>query len=189
MSEAIDRNGAKVRRGDSVKIVEIDATLLKSLPDEEQSFVRSMLNTECAIQEVADGGFAVVERTWPHGTNGLISHSLALSSTEMELTRTLPADLTDFHLDVVGCLLNDLESIATIEDDLLSAALAQVSRSKISSALVAAQSHGLAQAYTYNPKARAYEKVTCIDESAIDTYWWKATTEGKYLFGLDAQPL
>ncbi|MBV1911692.1 MAG: hypothetical protein KUG78_20535 [Kangiellaceae bacterium] len=80
-----DINGKEVQVGSGVKVIHIDAKFLTSLPEDEKENVASMLNEALEVYEIDEYNQAWVEKWW-HTSNGeSLSHSLALSSNEMEL--------------------------------------------------------------------------------------------------------
>lgn len=81
----VDRNGNEVKVGSLVRVISIDSSLTDVLPAEEASDVNSMLNEVLEVYEVDEYGCAWVEKWWDRGGGRIESHSLSLSSSEMEL--------------------------------------------------------------------------------------------------------
>jgi hypothetical protein len=83
---AIDKNGAEVRVGDFVRVVEIpsDITLFN---DEERRCVNSMLGEVFEVEEIDPLSCAEVTKWWTLGEGLSMSHSLNLSAQEMELVK------------------------------------------------------------------------------------------------------
>lgn len=80
-----DRNGKDVHVGSRVKIIAIDPRFLESLPNDEKEDVASMLNEVFEVYEIDEYGQSWVEKGWAEPGGDYRSHSLALSSSEMEL--------------------------------------------------------------------------------------------------------
>ena len=135
MSQAQVVNGVGVRRGDIVRILAIDPTLIATVPETERRQIVSMLNSEAAIQEIVEGGLALVERVWNMGNGRLVSHSLALREPEFELISPLPQGVTDLDLDVLGCLLDDYESVQSLENGFFPPGPESISKELIKGAL------------------------------------------------------
>lgn len=81
----IDKNGNEVKVGSLVRVLKIDQSLIAVLPDEELDDVKSMLNEVIEVHEIDEYDCAWVEKWWDRGNGETESHSLSLSSSEMEL--------------------------------------------------------------------------------------------------------
>ena len=82
---AVDKNGNEVKVGSLVRVIKIDPSLIEILPDEEVDDVKSMLNDVLEVYEIDEYDCAWVEKWWDRGDGETESHSLSLSSSEMEL--------------------------------------------------------------------------------------------------------
>lgn len=80
-----DKKGKNVVVGSKVRITYIDPEFIKSLPEEEQADVSSMLNEIFEVYEIDEYNHAWVEKEWKRGKESYESHSLALSESDMEL--------------------------------------------------------------------------------------------------------
>jgi hypothetical protein len=78
-----DRRGRPVRVGARVRVLSVPASLMKSLPPEEQVRVSSMVGEVFEVYEI-EGDAAWVEKVW-RSSDGAESHALALAADEMEL--------------------------------------------------------------------------------------------------------
>lgn len=83
----VDINGKKVEVGAMVKVLHIDPKITKHLPDDEVRDIASMLNQTLEVYEIDAYDCAWVEKWWHRGDGQAESHSLSLSSNEMELVR------------------------------------------------------------------------------------------------------
>ena len=184
MRQLQDAHGVYVRRGDIVRILAIDPTLIASVPEPERSRIESMLDSEAAIQEIVEGGFVLVERIWNIENGNLLSHSIALNEKEFELVRPLPLGVTDFDLDVLGCLLDDYESIQSLQSGYFPPGPESISPELIKGALATVGQYGLASAYLYSAKLNQFQHVSEFELSQSEIYYWRATSEGRTLFGL-----
>jgi hypothetical protein len=81
-----DKNGKPVREGDIVKVLHIDSSIIENLPEEEKDAVASMLHAVLRVYEVDEYGQVWVEKEWERGPGMSESHSLGLSSEEIELS-------------------------------------------------------------------------------------------------------
>ncbi len=81
----VDINGQKVRVGAMVKVLYIDPKITEHLPDEEVRDINSMLNQVLKVYKIDEYDCAWVEKWWQRGEGQTESHSLSLSSNEMEL--------------------------------------------------------------------------------------------------------
>ncbi len=68
-----------------VRVIHVDEAIIKTLPEEERLDVRSMLNEVLEVNDIDEYGQAWVEMEWDRGEGQIESHSLGLSSHEMEL--------------------------------------------------------------------------------------------------------
>jgi len=85
MRSAEDKNGNQVKIGSSVRILHIDEATINSVPETEKSKVKSMLNEVLEIYEIDEYGQVWVDKEWNHGEGKIESHSLGLSSHDIEL--------------------------------------------------------------------------------------------------------
>ena len=81
----VDINGQKVEVGARVKVLHIDPKITEHLSDYEAQDINSMLNQVLEVYEIDEYDCAWVEKWWQRGDGQSESHSLALSSNEMEL--------------------------------------------------------------------------------------------------------
>jgi len=81
----LDKNGHEVKVGSLVKVLKIDPKVTEFLSDDEAKDVNSMLNEIFEVYEIDEHGGAWVEKWWDRGEGQTESHSLSLSSSEMEL--------------------------------------------------------------------------------------------------------
>ena len=81
---AVDIHGRGVDVGARVRVLRIDPRITESLPENEIRDIESMLNEVLVVYE-ADEQFVRVEKTWDRGEGRIESHSLSLSSNEIEL--------------------------------------------------------------------------------------------------------
>lgn len=80
-----DRNGKEVKEGPKIKVVMLDPRVLMSLGDGELSDLTSMLNEVFVVNEIDVNNLAWVEKWWKFGESESKSHSLGLSSPEIEV--------------------------------------------------------------------------------------------------------
>jgi hypothetical protein len=81
-----DRNGAEVRVGSSVRVIEIDQQVFPSLESLlEVERLNSMRGQVFSVSEIDAHGNAWVEKFWPLGNGETDAHSLALAPSEMEV--------------------------------------------------------------------------------------------------------
>ena len=83
--EARDVNGAVVRVGTRVKVLEISASVLSQLPQSEADCARSMQGEIFEVYEIDEWGGAWVEKWWKDTDGTSASHSLGLGPTQMEV--------------------------------------------------------------------------------------------------------
>lgn len=88
----VDKNGNEVKVGSLVRVLKIDQSLIAVLPDEEVDDVKSMLNDVLEVYEIDEYDGAWVEKWWDRGEGKTGSHSLSLSSLEMELVSDTSTD-------------------------------------------------------------------------------------------------
>jgi hypothetical protein len=79
----LDRHGQPVRVGTRVRVLSVPASLMNSLPADEQEQVASMVGDVFEVYEI-EAQAAWVEKVW-RTSDGEESHALALSTDEMEL--------------------------------------------------------------------------------------------------------
>lgn len=87
MTAVKDRKGNPVNVGDSVRVVSFEASILRNLSPEEQRDVKSMVGEVFEIEEVDEFGCAWVTKWWDRGDGRSESHSLSLTSNDMEKIR------------------------------------------------------------------------------------------------------
>ncbi len=87
MKSINDRNGRPVNVGSLVRIIHIDEAVIKSLPENEKQNVESMLNQVFEVYEIDEYEQAWVEKKRHYGEEKIESHSLGLSSQEIELIK------------------------------------------------------------------------------------------------------
>ncbi len=80
-----DFNGAQIFVGAKVKVLFIDQSIMNGLPPSEVNDINSMLGEIFEVYEIDEYGQAWVEKWWHLGEGKSYSHSLGLSSTELEL--------------------------------------------------------------------------------------------------------
>ncbi|WP_293265969.1 hypothetical protein [Neptunomonas sp.] len=81
----VDINGNTVKVGSKVRVLHIDPKITEYLPEEEVTDLDSMLNEVLEVYEIDEYDCAWVEKWWDRGDGQTESHSLSLSSAEMEL--------------------------------------------------------------------------------------------------------
>lgn len=81
----VDKHGNEVKVGSRVRVIEIDPGITANLSKEEARDISSMLNEVFEVYEIDEYGGAWVEKLWGRGEGQTESHSLSLSSSEMEL--------------------------------------------------------------------------------------------------------
>jgi hypothetical protein len=79
----LDRNGRPVKVGTRVRVLSVPASLMNSLPAEEQEQLASMIGEVFEVCEI-EAQVAWVEKVW-RTSDGEESHALALATDEMEL--------------------------------------------------------------------------------------------------------
>jgi len=81
----VDCKGMEVQVGSAIRVLEIDATFLNSLQDEERQRVSSMIGEIFEVEEISQGGYATVSKEWDLGDGHVESHSISLAPKEMKL--------------------------------------------------------------------------------------------------------
>ena len=81
-----DIDGAKVRLGDTVKVLAIDASI--KLEKDEAEKVMSMVGEEFEVDEIDEHGCAWVTKWWRTKKNESEAHGISLTSKQMKLVRT-----------------------------------------------------------------------------------------------------
>jgi hypothetical protein len=89
----LDRNGAAVFVGTSVRVLAIPESVLQDLPPDEAADVASIRGEVLAVYEIDQRGHAWVEKWWHVGHKRSHSHSLALASHEMEVVQGAGGDI------------------------------------------------------------------------------------------------
>ncbi len=79
-----DKNGKNVREGDKVKVISLNPDDFSHLDEKELAEVMSMLGKTLQIYEIDKYGQAWVEMEVSSHTDDYKSHSVGLSSHEME---------------------------------------------------------------------------------------------------------
>lgn len=85
VTTALDFARQTVRLGSVVRIRELSAVFLRSLPRLERRRVKSMIGDTFIVDEVDSAGLAWVTKTWDLGDGKHDAHGVGLSATEMEL--------------------------------------------------------------------------------------------------------
>ena len=78
-----DIDGAKVRLGDSVRVLAIDASI--KLDEDEVEKVMSMVGEEFEVDEIDEHGCAWVTKWWRTRENESEAHGISLTSQQMKL--------------------------------------------------------------------------------------------------------
>ena len=92
-AQTSDRNGAVVEAGTIVRVLEVPDSLLSQLPEDEAARVKTMKGSVLSVYEVDASGSAWVEKWWHIGEDEAVSHSLALSPSEMEVVTSGTSDV------------------------------------------------------------------------------------------------
>jgi ferritin-like metal-binding protein YciE len=79
-----DFKGAKIYVGARVKVISIDQSIMSELTEGEVRDINSMLGEVFEVYEIDEYGQAWVEKWWHLGEGKSYSHSLGLSSSELE---------------------------------------------------------------------------------------------------------
>ena len=82
---AKDMKGRNVIAGDRVRVRSVDQALLSSLHDEELHLVQSMIGNIFEVIEIDRYGYAIVEKQINLSDGRMLSQTMSLSSSEMEL--------------------------------------------------------------------------------------------------------
>jgi hypothetical protein len=88
-----DRNGAVVKIGTIVRVLEIRDSVLSELPKEEAARVKAMKGSVLSVYEIDASGSAWVQKWWHIGEDEAVSHSLALGPSEMEVVANGTSDV------------------------------------------------------------------------------------------------
>jgi hypothetical protein len=80
-----DIDGAKVRLGDTVKVLAIDTAI--KLEKDEVEKVMSMVGEEFEVDEIDEYGCAWVTKWWRTTENESEAHGISLTSQQMKLVR------------------------------------------------------------------------------------------------------
>ena len=80
-----DKNGIEVTVDSYVKVLSLDQADFGHLEEKELSEVRSMIGETLQVYEVDEYGQAWVTKEWWLSENDVMSHSVGLSSNEMEV--------------------------------------------------------------------------------------------------------
>lgn len=84
-TETEDVNGAVVRVGSRVRVLEIDDAILSQLSQSEADAARAMQGDVLEVYEIDEWGGAWVEKSWHAGDGTPVSHALGLGPGQMEL--------------------------------------------------------------------------------------------------------
>ena len=86
MHQPKDKHGCPVVLGARVRLLELSASFLESLPSDEIEDVRSMIGVVFEVEEIDEYGQPWVRKSWPNEREGTCrSHSIALDPNEIEL--------------------------------------------------------------------------------------------------------
>ena len=80
-----DANGKEVAVGDFVKVLSLNEDDFGHLDEKELSEVMSMVGEHLEIYDIDEYGQAWVTKEWWLSENDVMSHSVGLSPSEMEL--------------------------------------------------------------------------------------------------------
>jgi hypothetical protein len=85
MDSPQDKHGRPVVVGSKVRVLQFSRSFIDTLPDDEAENVRSMVGEVFEVYEIDEYGSPWVQKVWhlPEGQSN--SHSVALTSSEMEL--------------------------------------------------------------------------------------------------------
>lgn len=81
-----DIDGAKVRLGDTVRVLAIDSSI--KLERNEVEKVKSMIGEEFEVDEIDEHGCAWVTKWWRTAENESEAHGISLTSQQMKLVRS-----------------------------------------------------------------------------------------------------
>ena len=87
-SETHDINGAPVRVGTRIRVLEISESVLSQLPESEAEAARLMEGEVLEVYEIDEWGGAWVQKSWrdPDGTS--VSHALGLGPDQMQVVES-----------------------------------------------------------------------------------------------------
>jgi len=80
-----DKNGIEVTVDSHVKVLSLDPADFGHLEEKELSEVLSMIGETLQVYEIDEYGQAWVTKEWWLSENDVMSHSVGLSSNEMEI--------------------------------------------------------------------------------------------------------
>lgn len=83
--ETTDINGDRVIVGSTVRVLGFQAGLFNSMPEDEISYVKSMLNEVLVVDEIDEYSIAWVWKSWPEGDDYCQMHGLGLEPHLMRL--------------------------------------------------------------------------------------------------------
>lgn len=83
--ETVDSRGQKVVVGDLIRVLNVRASVLDRLDADGRAKVLSMQGAVLRVYDVDEWGGAWVRQEWSMGAGRIRSHSLMLSSADMEL--------------------------------------------------------------------------------------------------------
>lgn len=81
-----DIDGAKVRLGDTVRVLVIDSSI--RLEKDEVEPIMSMVGEEFEVDEIDEHGCAWVTKWWRTGEDESEAHGIALTSKQMKLVHS-----------------------------------------------------------------------------------------------------
>ena len=84
MHEIADFRGHKIRVGSKIRVLSIRSSVIARLSEEQAKEVASMCGEVFEVYEIDAWGSTWVRKEWKQEDALLTSHTLALSSTEME---------------------------------------------------------------------------------------------------------
>ena len=79
-----DVNGVVVRVGSKVRLLRLEKDFIESLPSDEIEDVSSMIGEVFEVYDIDEYGQPWIMKEWRIAEDQTMSHSLALSSNEME---------------------------------------------------------------------------------------------------------
>lgn len=85
MNTCVDHKGSPVYPGATVRVLSVASSILEPLSPEERRRVKSMEGETFQVYDIDPWGCAWIEKWWGEGEAEAESHSLALTSSEMEV--------------------------------------------------------------------------------------------------------
>lgn len=80
-----DVNGRLVKKGDIVRVLKFNYEFVNNLDEHEKTNINSMMGKEFEVEEVDEYGCAWVTQWWERDSDEKESHSLSLTSSDMEV--------------------------------------------------------------------------------------------------------